>query len=72
MAYLSLWLGWLWLHETLSLQRYKVVLVDLSDGPSVDLFCGVGVTQFSMGPATKSNHSQTADVIMASKTIFGL
>ena len=71
LANLSLWLGWLRSRETFGLQWYKVVSVDPSDGPSVDLPRGVGVTQFFMGPETKSNRSQTADVIMASKTISG-
>ena len=44
LANLSLWLGWLLSRETFGLQWYKVVPVELSDGPSVDLPCGVVVT----------------------------
>jgi hypothetical protein len=71
LANLSLWLGWLRSRETFGLQWHEVVSVDPLDGPSVDLPRGVGVTQFFVGPETKSNRSQTADVIMASKTISG-
>ena len=39
---------------------------------SVYLPYGLGVTQYSMGPETRSNRSLTADVIMASKTIKGV
>jgi hypothetical protein len=71
LANLSFWLGWLRSRETFDLQWHNVVLIEAADGPSVDLPHGVGVAQCFMGPETKSNRSQTADVIMASKTVSG-
>jgi hypothetical protein len=71
LANLSFWLGWLRSRETLDMQWYRVALIEAADGPSVDLPRGIGVTQFFMGPETKSNRSRTADVIMALKTLSG-
>jgi hypothetical protein len=71
LANLSFWLGWLRSRETFDMQWYRVALIEAADGPSVDLPRGIGVTQFFMGPETKSNRSRTADVIMASKTLSG-
>ena len=71
LANLSFWLGWLRSRETFDMQWYRVALIEAADGPSVDLPRGIGVTQFFMGPETKSNRSRTADVIMASKTVSG-
>ena len=71
LANLSFWLGWLRSRETFDVQWYRVALIEAADGPSVELPRGIGVTQFFMGPETKSNRSRTADVIMASKTVSG-
>jgi hypothetical protein len=66
LADLSFWL------EIFDLQWCKVVWVAPADVPWVDLPTGIGVTQFFRGPETKSDPSQTADVlVMASKTVSG-
>jgi hypothetical protein len=71
LANLSLWLGWLRSAENFELQCAQVSMVEPADGPSVDLPRGCGVVQYFMQPETKSSRSQTADVVIAAKTLSG-
>jgi hypothetical protein len=71
LANLSLWLGWLRSAENFELQWSQVSMVEPADGPSVDLPRGCGVVQYFMQPETKSSRSQTADVVIAAKTLSG-
>jgi hypothetical protein len=71
LANLSLWLGWLRSAENFELQWAQVSMVEPADGPSVDLPRGCGVVQYFMQPETKSSRSQTADVVIAAKTLSG-
>jgi hypothetical protein len=71
LANLSLWLGWLRSAENFELEWRSVKVVEPADGPSVDLPRGCGIVQYYMQPETKTMRSQTADVVMAFKTLSG-
>jgi hypothetical protein len=71
LANLSLWLGWLRSSETFGLPWKNIESIEPADGPTVDLPVGCGIVQFYMQAETKTNRSQTADVVMAYKTLSG-
>jgi hypothetical protein len=68
---LSLWLGWLRSAENFHLEWRDVTFIEPEKTPSIDFPRGCRVVQFYMQPETKSNRSQTADIVIASKTLSG-
>ena len=71
-ANLILWLGWLRAGETLNLQWDDLCVIPPQHGPTADLPPGVGAVTISLLPETKSNRTQTRDVVIAYQTLSGL
>ena len=72
LANLLLWLGWLRSSEVFSLCWSDVELTSPRDGPLVDLPPGCGMLALSLLPETKSSRTDSADVVVAYRTLSGL
>jgi hypothetical protein len=71
LANLLLWLGWLRSSETFSLSWRDLIVVEPSDGPSVDLPPGCGVILLRLQPETKASRDRRSDVVIAYRTLSG-
>lgn len=70
-ATLFLWLGWLRGSEVFGLRWCDLTLVPPDKGPLYDLPEGLGMLILRLLPETKSQRTQSADVVLAYETISG-
>ena len=71
LANLLFWLGWLRSSEVFSLCWQDIEVTRPRDGPLVDLPPGCGMLAISLLPETKSSRTDSADVIVAYRTLSG-
>lgn len=66
------WLSWARASELFSLRWCDIVVTNPSDGPLLGLPRGIGCIQLRLLPATKSNRTSRADIVIAYQCASGL
>jgi integrase len=69
---LAAWLGWLRAGETFSLRWEDVTMTEPRDGPTLGLPAHTGAARLCLSEQTKSDRTQTADVVLAYTSASGL
>lgn len=72
LANLFAWIGWLRATENFSLGWADIEVTEPEDGPRLELPKGAGAISLRLLAQTKSNRTQTADMIIAYTTASGL